>query len=126
MTEKPPRTVEWITEHQDQIADEFENYEPQPGDERDPQLLKAVTAAVAAARAAGYSELIIRSAARNAAAELSGTVEFTTADEPYLSPTAGAAMTEPEPGGSGHGAGAGCAARPEGPAETVAGVEEER
>jgi hypothetical protein len=32
----PPRAVSWVVEHQDEIAAEFEAYEPRPEDERDP------------------------------------------------------------------------------------------
>lgn len=68
-----PRSTEWIIANQEEIAADFENYEPRPGDVRDPELLRAVGLAaqkrarleseicdaVAAARAGGYSWTVI-------------------------------------------------------------------
>lgn len=68
-----PRSTDWIIAHQDEIAAAFENYEPRPGDIRDPGLLRTlrdapqrlprleseIHAAVAAARAGGYSWAMI-------------------------------------------------------------------
>lgn len=68
-----PKSLQWILDHQDELADRFEKYEPRPEDERDAdafvQLLRAasrraeveseVTAAVFAARDAGYSWAMI-------------------------------------------------------------------
>ena len=68
-----PRSTEWIIAHQDELAAQFENYEPHPQDIRDPRLLGAVGEAaqsrsrveseirdaVAAARAGGYSWTMI-------------------------------------------------------------------
>lgn len=68
-----PRTVQDILDHADTLAQRFENYEPAPGEERDPRAFAAlrdavlsrseaersVKAAVDDARADGYSwELI--------------------------------------------------------------------
>ena len=68
-----PRTLQEILDHQNEIAKEFENYEPKPGDERDPAPYRALldaakdrasaeaaTAdAVSQARDAGYSWALI-------------------------------------------------------------------
>lgn len=64
-----PRTVEEILAHADELAERFENYDPKPGDELDPNAVALLRAAVAerseaerhlleavrAARAAGLS-----------------------------------------------------------------------
>jgi FAD/FMN-containing dehydrogenase len=69
-------TLQWILDHQDELARKAMAYEPKPEDERDPEpfrlLLAAgaqraraeaeVAEAVAAARAAGYSWAMIGSA----------------------------------------------------------------
>ncbi len=63
-----PRTLQDIIDHQDEIADAFEQYEPRPGDQLDPEALAALRSAatqktnaeaalvdaVATAREAGY------------------------------------------------------------------------
>lgn len=68
-----PKSLQWILDHQDELAERFEKFEPQPADERDPDafrrlLLAAsrraeveseVAAAIAAARDAGYSWAMI-------------------------------------------------------------------
>jgi hypothetical protein len=68
-----PRTVNEIIEHADELGRRFEAYEPQPGDERDPKLIrtlrraaqsrstaeKNVREAVIAARAGGCSWALI-------------------------------------------------------------------
>lgn len=62
-----PRSVDDILAHAEELAERFENYEPQPGDERDPAIIielrdaaiersaaeQHVRAAVQHARAAG-------------------------------------------------------------------------
>jgi hypothetical protein len=69
-------TLQWILDHQDELAQKAMAYEPKPEDERDPEpfrrLLAAgaqraraeaqVAKAVAAARKAGYSWAMIASA----------------------------------------------------------------
>ncbi|GAB2763131.1 hypothetical protein GCM10027174_44770 [Salinifilum aidingensis] len=64
-----PRTLQEIIDHQEEIADAFEQYEPRPSDWNDPQPLdllrnavrqrataeSALVDAVAAAREAGYA-----------------------------------------------------------------------
>lgn len=64
-----PRSVQDILDHADELAARFERYTPKRGDERDPQAFaallhavalrsdaeRAVRAAVARARAGGYS-----------------------------------------------------------------------
>jgi len=64
-----PRTLDYVLKHADELAAQFERYEPQPGDKRDPEHIsslraavqlraegeRALMAAVADARAAGYS-----------------------------------------------------------------------
>ena len=64
-----PRTVQDILDHSDELAKRFEDYEPAPGDERDPEAFAAlrravesraeaersIVDAVAQARARGYS-----------------------------------------------------------------------
>jgi hypothetical protein len=64
-----PRTVQDILDHSDALAKRFEDYEPAPGDERDPEAFlalrravesraeaeRSIAQAVAAARASGYS-----------------------------------------------------------------------
>ncbi len=68
-----PRTVEEILQHADELARRFEDYEPDPGDERDPEAFRllrraaedraraerSVDDAVRAARASGYSWSVI-------------------------------------------------------------------
>lgn len=68
-----PLSLQQILDQQDELAARFENYEPSPDDERDPEAFKALLAAathradaeaeiataVAAARAAGYSWAVI-------------------------------------------------------------------
>jgi hypothetical protein len=39
-----PRTVQEILDHADELAARFEDYEPNPGDERDLEALAAVNA----------------------------------------------------------------------------------
>ncbi len=70
-----PRTVKEILEHAEQLAERFEQYEPRAEDERDPQAFlalrdaaasrseaeRSVQAAVANARAQGYSWQVIGS-----------------------------------------------------------------
>jgi hypothetical protein len=70
-----PRTVQEILDHADELAKRFEEYEPAPGDERDPAAYvalrdailsrsaaeRSVRAAVSGARAAGYSWTAIAS-----------------------------------------------------------------
>lgn len=70
-----PRSVDEILAHADELADRFETYEPDPGDERDVAPLHALRAAVGnradserhvriavdQARTAGYSWAIIGS-----------------------------------------------------------------
>ncbi len=70
-----PRSIDDILAHADELAKRFEEYEPRPGDERDPaafaSLREAVLsrsaaeqnmfAAVEAARTAGYSWALIGS-----------------------------------------------------------------
>ncbi|MEW6581757.1 MAG: hypothetical protein AB1416_03245 [Actinomycetota bacterium] len=43
-----PRTLQDILDHADELAKRFEDYEPKPGDERDPEAFAAVRRAVAA------------------------------------------------------------------------------
>src|SRR5688572_13322016 len=64
-----PRNIKEILDHADELAKRFEDYEPDPNDERDPKVYAALRAAVLsrstaeteifesvqAARAAGYS-----------------------------------------------------------------------
>jgi hypothetical protein len=64
-----PRSLQEILDHADDLARRFEDYEPDPDDERDPEPHRALAAAVAArsrveqeiaeavqrARAAGYT-----------------------------------------------------------------------
>ncbi len=64
-----PRTMQQILDQADELAAQFESYEPDPADHRDPapvlamrEAIKtraaaeaALTAAIAAARSAGYS-----------------------------------------------------------------------
>ncbi len=64
-----PRTVQDILDHSDELAKRFEDYEPAPGDKRDPEAFAAlrravesraeaersIVDAVAQARARGYS-----------------------------------------------------------------------
>lgn len=64
-----PRTLQQILDQQDELAAKFENYKPDPADERDPEPYRAligaaagrakaeaaVAAAVREARDAGYS-----------------------------------------------------------------------
>jgi hypothetical protein len=62
-----PRTVQDILDHSDELAKRFEDYQPAPGDERDPEAFAALRRAVesraeaersiaeAVARACGYS-----------------------------------------------------------------------
>jgi hypothetical protein len=64
-----PRSLQEILDHADDLATRFEDYEPDPDDERDPEPHRALVAAVAArsrveqeiagavqrARAAGYT-----------------------------------------------------------------------
>ncbi|MGA8045743.1 MAG: hypothetical protein WCA30_05695 [Dermatophilaceae bacterium] len=42
-----PRTVEEILAHADELAEKFENYDPKPGDELDPDAVALLRAAVA-------------------------------------------------------------------------------
>ena len=42
-----PRTVQDILDHADELAKRFEDYEPSPGDERDPEAFAALRDAVA-------------------------------------------------------------------------------
>lgn len=69
-------TLQWILDHQDELAQKAMDYEPKPEDERDPQpfrrlletgaqrarLEAEVAEAVGAARKAGYSWAMIGSA----------------------------------------------------------------
>ena len=71
-----PRTLQQILDQQEELAARFESYEPDPTDERDPEVHKALLAAasnraaaeatladaVRAARDAGYSWTIIGTA----------------------------------------------------------------
>lgn len=41
-----PRSVDDILKHADELAARFENYEPQPGDEMDPNAVAALRGAV--------------------------------------------------------------------------------
>lgn len=41
-----PRTLQEILEHQDELAQRFEDYEPQPGDRRDPRPLESLRSAM--------------------------------------------------------------------------------
>ncbi len=41
-----PRSVEEILKHADELAARFEDYEPDPGDERDPSAVAALRTAV--------------------------------------------------------------------------------
>lgn len=64
-----PRTVQDILDHSDELAKRFEDYEPSPADERDPEAFvalrqavesraqaeRSIIEAVAQARAGGYS-----------------------------------------------------------------------
>jgi hypothetical protein len=43
-----PRTVQDILDHADELAARFEDYEPAPGDERDPEAFAALRHAVLA------------------------------------------------------------------------------
>ena len=43
-----PRSVEDILNHADELAKRFEDYEPQPGDERDPEAAQVLRDAVTA------------------------------------------------------------------------------
>lgn len=43
-----PRTVQEILDHAEELARRFEDYEPDPSDERDPETLKALREAVIA------------------------------------------------------------------------------
>jgi hypothetical protein len=43
-----PRTVQEILDHAEELARRFEDYEPDPSDERDPEMLRAVRDAVIA------------------------------------------------------------------------------
>ncbi len=43
-----PRTVQDILDHADELAARFEDYEPDPGDERDPAVFTALRQAVLA------------------------------------------------------------------------------
>lgn len=68
-----PKSLQWVLDHQDELAKRFEEFEPRPEDGRDPdafrRLLSAasrradveseVADAVAAAREAGYSWAMI-------------------------------------------------------------------
>lgn len=68
-----PRTLQEILDGQDKLAQQFEDYEPQADDERDPEVFRALLAAganrvsaeaeladaVVKARAAGYSWALI-------------------------------------------------------------------
>lgn len=68
-----PRNIKDILDHADELAQRFEDYEPDPNDERDPKAYAALRAAVIsrsvaekdiyksvqAARAAGYSWSLI-------------------------------------------------------------------
>lgn len=70
-----PRTVQDILDHSDELAKRFEDYEPAPEDQRDPQAFavlrravesraqaeRSIVAAVAQARASGYSWRMIGS-----------------------------------------------------------------
>lgn len=70
-----PRTVQEILDHADELAQRFEEYEPSPTDERDPEVLAALRRAVLSrsdaersindavrrARASGYSWAFIGS-----------------------------------------------------------------
>lgn len=64
-----PRTVQDILDHSDELAKRFEDYQPSPEDERDPEAFvalrqavrsraqaeRSIVEAVAQARASGYS-----------------------------------------------------------------------
>ena len=50
-----PRSVEDILNHADELAKKFEDYEPQPGDERDPEAARALRDAGTARSDAGRS-----------------------------------------------------------------------
>ena len=52
-----PRSIQDILDNADELAMRFENYEPDPADERDPKAFEAVRAA----RSAGYSWSLIGS-----------------------------------------------------------------
>lgn len=68
-----PRSTQWIIDHADELADQFEAYEPKPEDRRDPEALRFLRQTVAArvtadrdlvkavtvARDAGYSWAVI-------------------------------------------------------------------
>ncbi len=68
-----PKSLQWILDHQHELAERFENYEARPEDGRDPEvfvrLLRAASAragvendvaeAVVSARRAGYSWAVI-------------------------------------------------------------------
>lgn len=68
-----PRTVQDILDHADELARRFEDYEPAPEDERDPQIFmdlrdavvsrsnaeRAIQAAIHEARKHGYSWALI-------------------------------------------------------------------
>lgn len=70
-----PRSIQDILAHADELAKRFENYEPDPADERDPKAFDALRVAamsrsaaekdifeaVRSARAAGYSWSLIGS-----------------------------------------------------------------
>lgn len=70
-----PRTVQEILDHADELARRFENYEPSPQDERDPEAFaelrqavqsrseaeRSISDAVTHARASGYSWALIGS-----------------------------------------------------------------
>jgi len=70
-----PRTVQDILDHADELASRFENYEPTPQEERDPEAFvalrdavlsrsdaeRSIKAAVDNARAHGYSWALIGS-----------------------------------------------------------------
>ncbi len=70
-----PRNIQEILDHADELAKRFEDYEPDPNDERDPKAYASLRAAVLsrsaaekdvfesvqAARAAGYSWSLIGS-----------------------------------------------------------------
>ncbi len=70
-----PRTVQEILDHSDELAKRFEDYEPTPGDERDPEAFvalrravesraeaeRSIVEAVARARTRGYSWRMIGS-----------------------------------------------------------------
>jgi len=72
---KMPRTVQEILDHTDELAQRFEEYEPSPTDERDPEVFAALRRAVLSrsdaersindavrrARASGYSWAFIGS-----------------------------------------------------------------